>query len=81
MGNIILLFSCLAIGVVLRKYRRVPENAHAAFNAFIIHISLPALTLLQIHRIILGHELLYSVAMPWLLFAIGADFSGWSLNL
>jgi predicted permease len=74
MGNIILLFACLAIGMALRKSGRVPENAHTTLNAFIIHVSLPALTLLQIHRIVLQQELLYSVAMPWMLFAIGAAF-------
>jgi malate permease and related proteins len=74
MGNIVLLFACLVIGMVLRKSGRMPENGHAAFNAFIINISLPALTLLQIHRIALAPELLCSVAMPWLLFAIGGVF-------
>lgn len=79
MGNIILLFACLLIGMVLRKSGRVPDNAHTAFNAFIIHVSLPALTLLQIHRIALAPNLVYSVAMPWLLFAIGAGFF-WTLS-
>jgi malate permease and related proteins len=74
MGNIVLLFACLAIGMASRKTGRAPENAHTALNAFVIHVSLPALTLLQIHRIALQPELLYSVAMPWMLFAIGAAF-------
>src|ERR1700730_398427 len=74
MGNIILLFARLAIGMASRKCGRVPENAHTTLNAFIIHVSLPALTMLQIHRIVLQQELLYSVAMPWMLFAIGAVF-------
>jgi malate permease and related proteins len=78
-GNIILLFACLAIGMALRKSGRVPEDAHNAINAFIIHVSLPALTLLQIHRIDLRSDLAYSVAMPWLLFAIGAAFF-WTLS-
>ena len=74
MGNIVLLFACLAIGMALRKSGRAPDNAHTSLNAFIIHVSLPALTLLQIHRIALAPDLIYSVAMPWLLFAIGAGF-------
>jgi hypothetical protein len=32
MGNIILLFACLAIGMALRKYGRVPENAHTTLS-------------------------------------------------
>ncbi len=74
MGNIILLFLCLAIGIALRASKRVPDNAHAAINAFIINVSLPALTLVQIHGVRLQSALLYSVAMPWLLFGLGAAF-------
>ena len=47
MSNIILLFLCMLIGIALRRYGRVPDNAHVAINGFIINVSLPALTLLQ----------------------------------
>ncbi len=72
MDNIIMLFVCLAVGMALRKSGRVPANAHTSINAFIIHISLPALTLLQIHAVTLDAALLYAALMPWLLFAISA---------
>jgi predicted permease len=54
---------------MLRQFGRVPDNAHAALNGLIIHISLPALILLQIHAIHLGPALMLAAAMPWLLFA------------
>jgi len=73
-SNLVLLFLCLVIGVVLRNSGRMPDNAHVTINAFIIHVSLPALTLLQIHNVILQPALMYSVAMPWLLFSGGAAF-------
>jgi malate permease and related proteins len=73
-SNIVLLFLCLTLGMVLRRSGRFPDNAHAGFNAFIIHISLPALTLVQIHNVKFQPMLLYSVTMPWLLFAGGAGF-------
>jgi len=69
MGNIVLLFVCLAIGMALRKSGRAPADAHVALNMFIIHVSLPAVTLLQVHKIVLQPALAYSIAMPWLLFA------------
>jgi len=72
MDNIIMLFVCLAIGMALRQSKRVPDNAHTAINAFIIHVSLPALTLLQIHAVHLDPSLFYAVLMPWLLFAASA---------
>ncbi|SDR64329.1 hypothetical protein SAMN05519103_09675 [Rhizobiales bacterium GAS113] len=74
MANIVLLFVCLAIGMALRQSGRVPDNAHTAFNAFIIHVSLPALTLAQIHNIQMQPALIYSVTMPWLLFLGAAAF-------
>ena len=79
MSNIILLFLCMLIGIALRRYGRVPDNAHAAINGFIINVSLPALTLLQIHGVKLHPTLAYAVAMPWLLFAIAAMFF-WSIS-
>ena len=78
MSNIILLFVCLAIGVLIRKFGRFPDNSHVALNSFIIYISLPALTLSQIHTVKLQPALLYAVAMPWLLFLAGAVFF-WSI--
>jgi predicted permease len=79
MSNIILLFLCQLIGMALRRYERVPENAHVAINGFIINVSLPALTLLQIHGIKLQSSLAYAIAMPWLLFTIAALFF-WGLS-
>ncbi|QOZ33204.1 AEC family transporter [Bradyrhizobium sp. CCBAU 53421] len=74
MNNIILLFSCLLLGVALRAAKKVPENGHLALNAFIIHISLPALIILQIHNVRLHASLLLSIAMPWLMFGLGVWF-------
>jgi len=74
MSNIILLFLCMLTGMALRRYGRVPDNAHAALNGFIINVALPALTLLQIHGIKLHSSLAYAVAMPWLLFTIAVVF-------
>src|SRR5258708_25951493 len=78
MSNVILLFLCMAIGMALRTSGRLPDNAHAVLNTFIIYISLPALTLLQIRSVTLQPSLFYAVAMPWLLFVAGAAFF-WSI--
>jgi malate permease and related proteins len=78
MSNIVLLFLCMAAGMGLRRADLVPANAHLTINTFIIYISLPALTLLQLHGIKLQPALVYAIAMPWLLFAGGACFF-WTL--
>lgn len=76
MDNIIMLFACLALGMLLRHFGRVPENAHLGLNAFIINVSLPALTLLQIHAVTLQPSLALAVLMPWLQFIVGALLFG-----
>ena len=72
MDNVIMLFACLAVGMALRRGNRVPDNAHASINAFVIHVSLPALTLLQVHSVTLDPALFYAALMPWLLFTVSA---------
>ena len=72
MDNVIMLFACLAVGMALRRGNRVPDNAHTSINAFIIHVSLPALTLLQVHSVTLDPALFYAALMPWLLFVVSA---------
>lgn len=47
MANIILLAVCLLAGIGLNKTGRFPEATPAALNGFIIHISLPALAILD----------------------------------
>jgi predicted permease len=79
MSNIILLFVCLLLGMLLRATHRIPDNSHNALNGFIIHISLPALIILQIHNVTLHAQLLVSIAMPWLMFALGVGFF-WMLS-
>ena len=72
MANIVLLFACLVLGVVLRHTGKLPDNAPATINGFIIHVSLPALILAYMHRIDAGTDLIGVAAMPWLLFGAGA---------
>ncbi len=72
MTNLVMLFVCLVAGILLRAGRRVPDNAHAAINGFIIHVALPALILGQIHGLQLTADLVWPVFMPWILFMLSA---------
>ena len=74
MDNYILLVACFVIGMLLRRSGRLPENAHAALNGFVIHVSLPALTLLYVHDLKLDMSLLFPVAMAWVMFGVGFVF-------
>lgn len=52
----------------------MPDNAPAALNSFVIHVSLPALTLLYIHDLKLSGEVLLVALMAWLVFGLSAGF-------
>lgn len=66
MSNLILLFLCLVLGIALRRTKLFPENGHIALNAFVINISLSALSLYYIPKISLNSQVLFPVLVPWL---------------
>lgn len=74
MNNLLLLIICFIAGMLLRRFRRMPDNAPATLNSFIIHISLPALALLYIHEIRISSDILLIAMMPWLVFGMSAGF-------
>lgn len=84
MNNLILLILCFIAGMLLHRSRRMPENMPAVLNGFIIHVSLPALTLLYIHDLKFTGDIILVAAMAWLLFGLSAGFfwlAGRWLNL
>lgn len=74
MSNIILLVVCFGAGIFLQRTGRFPAATPAALNGFIIHISLPALTLLHIHRLHFDSTIIFTAAMAWCLFGAGFLF-------
>ncbi|MFZ2160769.1 MAG: AEC family transporter [Sideroxyarcus sp.] len=74
MNNLLLLILCFLAGMLLRRFKRMPDNAPATLNSFIIHISLPALALLYIHELHISGDILLVAVMPWLVFGMSAGF-------
>ena len=74
MNNIILLILCFVAGLLLRRAKLMPDNAPATLNSFIIHISVPALTLLYLHELKLSGDIVLIMAMAWLQFGFAAGF-------
>ena len=74
MDNLLLLGFCFLLGCSLRASGRLPDNAPATLNAFIINVSLPALTLHYVHAMHIDTALIWPVVMPWIVFALGAAF-------
>jgi len=74
LNNLILLILCFIAGMLLRHFRRMPDNAPATLNSFIIHVSLPALTLLYIHQLKLSADVLLVGLMAWVVLALAVGF-------
>jgi predicted permease len=72
MNNLILLILCFIVGIFLRQFKRMPDNAPATLNSFIIHVSLPALSLLYIHPLQLSTDIALVALMAWLVFGLSA---------
>lgn len=88
MENIILIFVCLFVGILLQRVPDFPKNSHKVLNQFVIYISLPALALLYIPKIKISSDLLYPLGVAWIGFilsflffsVLGKQF-GWSKKL
>ncbi len=72
MSNILLLLTCLLIGVILRGLKVMPENGANVLNSFIVNVSLPALTLLHTVNIQFTAEEGLPILSAWIVF--GASF-------
>jgi len=74
MTNLALLAVAFLAGMLLRKTGRFPDSTPIALNGFVIHVSLPALTLLYVHRLQLDGRLALTALMPWLFFGAAWAF-------
>ncbi len=77
MNNLILIILCFIAGVLLHRYKRMPANTPAVLNSFILHISLPALTLLYVHDLHMTGDVVLMAAMAWIYFAMSVAFFWW----
>lgn len=85
MSALLLLFVCLALGVVVKRYFGPPAGLAQNLNWWVLNIALPALVLDLMPRIHLDPHLWFPVASmwlvflgAWLLFALIGHYRGWS---
>ena len=75
MVNFLLIGICFLLGILLRKFKRMPDETPAVLNSFIIYVSLPALAILHIHNVQISYGILIPISMAWLLFGLAViDF-------
>jgi malate permease and related proteins len=72
--NLILLFVCLLLGLILQRLKGFPKDAHLVLNAIIIYVCLPALTLLYTTEIHFKRSQILPILMPYILFGFAFIF-------
>ncbi|MCX2573843.1 AEC family transporter [Pedobacter sandarakinus] len=70
MANFILIGICIIAGILFRKSKTLPKDAHRGINAWIIYIALPAVSFKYLPHIAWTKDLLFPALAPicvWLL--------------
>jgi predicted permease len=85
MSALLLLFACLALGVLVARFARPPVGIVPGINWWVINVALPALVLELIPRVRFDPQLWFPVAAmalvfggAWLLFGLLGPRLGWS---
>ena len=66
MLEIELILVCLAIGVVLRLTKRLPEIAPKVLAGWVINVALPAAALRNVHEVSVDLDWVLAAASPWI---------------
>ncbi|MGQ7853609.1 AEC family transporter [Pedobacter sp. WC2501] len=72
MANFILIGLCILAGILFRKSKSLPKDAHKGINAWIIYIALPAVSFKYLPHITWTTDLLFPALAP-----IGVWLLGW----
>lgn len=70
------LFICLAIGLIIKKWHLLPDDAYRKVNHLILYFTIPAITLEKITQMELKMEYLAPTISAWILFLIAGFFFG-----
>ncbi len=68
MSNLLIIFVCLCLGILFRKFHLLKEGSHFILNVIILHVPLPALILLNVPKIKWSPELFAITLTPWIFF-------------
>ncbi|WP_454719828.1 MULTISPECIES: AEC family transporter [Cupriavidus] len=66
MQQIALIFVCLAIGILLRWTRRLPDTATKVLGGWVINVALPAAAIRSVHDLSLHPDWWLASSTPWL---------------
>lgn len=66
MQQIALILAGLAIGVALRLWRRLPDNASSVLGGWVINVALPATAFHSVHNLTVSGNWWFAAATPWI---------------
>lgn len=66
MSNFLLIILCLVLGLILQRVPNFPKTAAQGLNAFVIYISLPAISILYIPKLSVSWQMLLPFAVGWI---------------
>ena len=85
MSALLLLFTCLLLGIAVARWARPPAGIVPGINWWVINVALPSLVLALIPKIHVDPQLWFPVAAmfltfagSWLMFAALGAWLGWS---
>ena len=85
MSALLILFVCLALGILCRRYASLPDGIVPGINWWVLNIALPALVLALVPHVTVDARLWFPVAAmhvtffgAWALFATLGRWLGWS---
>src|ERR1700744_700544 len=85
MSALLLLFTCLLLGIAVARWARPPAGIVPGINWWVINVALPALVLDLIPRVTFDAQLWFPIAAmfivffgAWLLFGVLGSRLGWS---
>ena len=71
MANFILIGLCILAGILFRKTKTLPKDAHRGINAWIIYIALPATSFKYLPHIVWTKDLLFPALAPVVVWLLG----------
>jgi len=71
MANFILIGLCILAGILFRKSKTLPKDAHKGINAWIIYIALPAVSFKYLPHITWTKDLLFPALAPICIWILG----------
>jgi malate permease and related proteins len=74
MPNILLLFVCLLLGILLRGVKTLPKDAHLTLNALIVNVFVPAIALRHGVELEFSKTFFLPILATWLVFGMAFLF-------